>query len=190
MDSNKIKDYVDYLVDKINEFELPKMMVYDSFKGHLEESVKKKFRENGFDLAVIPGGLTSICQPLDVAINKPFKDNLRKEWHLWMASGGAGETAAGNLRRARLSEVCGWVKRAWDNIPDEVIIQSFKKCGISNSLNELENNNIDEIEENDEFVIEMHENTSLQARYEFFINVCLFCINCSLLFFIDSKRSS
>ncbi|CAB4438942.1 unnamed protein product [Rhizophagus irregularis] len=58
---------------------------------------KKKFHESGFNLAVIPGGLTSICQLLDVLINKPFKDNLHKEWHTWMASGGAGETAAVNL---------------------------------------------------------------------------------------------
>ena len=36
------------------------MMVYDSFKGHLEESVKEKFRDSGFYLAVIPGGLTSL----------------------------------------------------------------------------------------------------------------------------------
>jgi hypothetical protein len=112
MDANIMKDYIDYLVEEVDEPKLLKMMVYDSFRGHLEESVKRKFRENSFDLAVIPGGLTSICQPLDVAINKPFKDNLRKEWHLWMANGGAGETAAGNLRRARLSEVCGWVKRS------------------------------------------------------------------------------
>ena len=58
------------------------MLVYDSFKGHLKASVKSKFHESDVHLAVIPGGLTSICQPLDVAINKPFKDYLRQEWHL------------------------------------------------------------------------------------------------------------
>ncbi|CAB4418836.1 unnamed protein product [Rhizophagus irregularis] len=67
------------------------------------------------------------------------------------------------------------VKRSWDNISDEVIIRSFKKCGISNSLNELEdieNNDVDEInEEGDEkLVIEVHENlvdmARLQARFE------------------------
>jgi len=162
--------YVDYLDELITngESKTPTMMVYDSFRGHLEESVKKKFRERDIDLAVIPGGLTSICQPLDVAINKPFKDNLRKEWHLWMANGGAGETTAGNLRRARLSDVCGWVKRSWDDISGEVIIQSFKKCKISNPLNELKNNfeietdeedfEIESDKENEEdFEIDMHD---------------------------------
>ena len=51
-----------------------------------------------------------------------------------MIEGGAGITAAGNLRHARFSDVCGWVKRAWEKIPDEMIIQSFKTCNISTSL--------------------------------------------------------
>ena len=82
-----------------------------------------------------------------------------------MANGGAGETVAGNLWRAKLSDVCGWVKRSWDNIPNEVIIQSFKKCKISNSLDELENeDDIDETiqdsdkeNEEEEFEIEMRD---------------------------------
>ena len=133
--------YVDFLNDiRLNNRTQrdPAMLVYDSFRGHLEESVKKKLHESGFDLAVIPGGLTSICQPLDVSINKPFKDNLRKEWHIWMAGGGAGETAAGNLRRAKFSDVCLWVKRSWDAISEETIIESFKTCKISTDLNEFD----------------------------------------------------
>ena len=81
MDSKLMKQYIDYLNNEKNNngSGTPMLMVYDSFRGHLEESVKKKFKEYNYDLAVISGGLTSICQPLDVAINKPFKDNLRKE---------------------------------------------------------------------------------------------------------------
>ena len=89
----------------IDESDLPKMIVYDSFKRCLQKPIKEKFHENRFDL-VIPGGLTSICQPFDIAINKLFKNNLHKEWHLWMANGGARETAARNLWHARLSDVC------------------------------------------------------------------------------------
>ena len=102
--------YVDYIKNLINNGLA--IIVYDSFKSHLEESVKKKFWNHGFDIAVILSSLTSIYQLLDVTINKPFKDNLRKEWHLWMVEEGAGMTTAGNLRRAKLSDVCGWVKWA------------------------------------------------------------------------------
>ncbi|CAG8720717.1 20126_t:CDS:2 [Rhizophagus irregularis] len=67
-------------------------------------------------------------------------DNLRKEWHLWMANDGAGETTAGNLRRAKYS--------AWKNISNETIINSFVSCGITDSLNsdheELEISDIDD----------------------------------------------
>ncbi|GBC07969.1 hypothetical protein RclHR1_07820004 [Rhizophagus clarus] len=58
-----------------------------------------------------------------------------------MVNGGARETAAGNLRHAKLSEVCEW----------------------------LENDNIDEIgdEESEEFVIEMDKNLiDAEARFE------------------------
>lgn len=44
------------------------------------------------DLAVIPGGLTSILQPLDVSLNKLFKNGIRKKW---MANGFHEFTATG-----------------------------------------------------------------------------------------------
>ena len=92
IDVDLMKRYIKYLNDiwtNNKSSKVPIMILYDSFSEHLEESIKKDFSNSGIDLAVIPGGLTSICQPLDVAINKPFKDNLHKEWHLWMANGGA-----------------------------------------------------------------------------------------------------
>ena len=141
MISDLMKNYVDFLFKfrmSENLSKEPAMMVYDSFRGHLEESVKTKFKQHNFHLAVIPAGLTSLCQPLDISINKPFKDNLRKEWHEWMVQGGAGVTAAGNLKRARISDVCGWVKRSWDAISDQIVFNSFKKYAISNMLDGLE----------------------------------------------------
>jgi hypothetical protein len=77
MDTNLMIKYIDYFNN--NQSMAPTMLVYDSFRDHLEKSVKEKFYNGNIDLAVIPGGLTSICQPLDVAINKPFKDNLCKK---------------------------------------------------------------------------------------------------------------
>ncbi|CAB4433675.1 unnamed protein product [Rhizophagus irregularis] len=93
MNSKLMNQYIDYLNNEINKrtgVEAPKLIVYDSFREHLEKLVKEKFCNYGFDLAIILDGLTNLYQPLNIAINKPFKVNLHKKWHLWMATGGAG----------------------------------------------------------------------------------------------------
>ncbi len=43
--------------------------MYDSFMAHITDEVHAALRNNKTDIVVIPGGLTSICQPLDVGIN-------------------------------------------------------------------------------------------------------------------------
>ena len=57
------------------------LLVWDSFSAHLTDTVKQQLRENKTATAVIPGGLT---RPLDVCLNKPFKDRLREKWMTWM----------------------------------------------------------------------------------------------------------
>lgn len=52
--------------------------------AHRTESVKHKLRDVGCRLAIIPGGLTSRLQPMDVGINKPFKAALKAAWHAYM----------------------------------------------------------------------------------------------------------
>ena len=77
-----MRRYIKYLNNiRINNksSKIPTMMVYDSFSRHLKESIKKGFSNSDIDLVIISSRLTSICQPLDVAINKLFKDNLHKE---------------------------------------------------------------------------------------------------------------
>lgn len=54
------------------------LLVWDSFSAHLVPSIRKLLASHNTDIVVIPGGLTSIIQPLDVCLNKPFKDSERK----------------------------------------------------------------------------------------------------------------
>ena len=58
----------------------PSMFVLDAFKGHLTDSVKNQLRKMDTELVVIPGGMTSVLQPMDVSFNKPFKDRLRQQY--------------------------------------------------------------------------------------------------------------
>lgn len=46
------------------------MLILDAFRGHLTDEVKARIKDKTSDLVVIPGGLTSKLQSLDVCINK------------------------------------------------------------------------------------------------------------------------
>ena len=47
-------------------------------------SVLTKIQNLGIKVLHIPGGCTSLCQPVDVGFNKPFKDRIRGLWNRWM----------------------------------------------------------------------------------------------------------
>ncbi|CAG8632807.1 2269_t:CDS:1, partial [Diversispora eburnea] len=124
------------------------LLVLYSFEGHKTENVKKKAREENTDLCVIPGELTSTVQPLDVCINKPFKDRLRKKWDNWMIQGNYNFTKLGNIKKPGYNTMCEWIIEAWNDIPSEMVSKSFKKCGISNAMDGTEDDLI--WEENNE----------------------------------------
>ena len=110
------------------------LFVWDMFKAHLVDWLKQRVTR-GFkiDLAVIPGGLTSVLHSLDVSLNHLFQCRVRDQWTRWMSWGAAELTAAGNFKRPSLSTVATWVKTAWDFLEDCMIQKSFKKCSISNN---------------------------------------------------------
>jgi len=110
------------------------MLVLDAFKGHLTDSAKNQLRKMKTELVVIPGGMTSVLQPMDVSINNRFKDRLRQQYLTWIADPARELTETGKIKRAAPSEVARWVSAAWKAIPESISVRSFKKCCISNAL--------------------------------------------------------
>ena len=108
--------------------------------------VKETFRKNEIDIAVIPGGLTSKLQPLDVMINHSFKAKVNKllfavlrftftiynssfillltvasqSYNEWMINEAHEMTRSGRIKRPSYSAVA-----------KQSLEASFKCCGIS-----------------------------------------------------------
>ena len=110
------------------------LLVLDSFEAHKTEQVKCSFKIENIDLAVIPGGLTSVLQPLDVSLNKPFKDRARQKGMAWVAEGIHELTAGGCQKKPSEELMCQWINEVWHNIPREMVAKLFLKCGITNSM--------------------------------------------------------
>ena len=82
------------------------MLVLDAFRRHLTESVKSQVRAMNADLVIIPGGMTSQLQVLDVVVNKPFKDNLRKKYTEWLLSGNHALKPTGKKQKPSVRLLC------------------------------------------------------------------------------------
>ena len=121
------------------------LLVWDSFRAHLTDSVKDLLDRRNVDVAIIPGGLTPVLQPLDKCINKPFRAKVRAQYEAWLVNGPFTYTPSKEI-------VLRWIDRAWREIPADLITRSFKSCGINNALDGTEDDAVwdDEEEEADD----------------------------------------
>ena len=55
-------------------------LILDKATSHITQNILDTFKSNNQFLSFIPAGLTRFFQLLDVVVNKPFKDSLRKKY--------------------------------------------------------------------------------------------------------------
>lgn len=116
------------------------LLILDSFSAHTDAPFALLASKSNINLAVIPGGCTSKVQPLDVSVNKPFKDVARHQWIEFITSC-VETTKSGNLKAATKEQVVAWVKQGMEYLTDHpgMIKKAFLVCGLSNKMDGSEN---------------------------------------------------
>jgi len=64
------------------------------------------------NVEIIPGGCTSVLQPLDIGINKPLKSRVRRHGIINFKV----ETKSGYLKGAEREDIVKWSCEAWRDI--------------------------------------------------------------------------
>uniref|UniRef100_K7GCQ4 HTH CENPB-type domain-containing protein n=1 Tax=Pelodiscus sinensis TaxID=13735 RepID=K7GCQ4_PELSI len=118
------------------------LMVLDAFWCHHMKSVKKRLQQDKTDLAIIPGGMTKILQPLDVTVNKPMKDALRRKWNTWLWEGEHTFTASGCMKTPTLQDLTQWIADVWVELDPAIIRKGFLKCSIFNAMDGSEDDSL------------------------------------------------
>ena len=114
-----------------------KAIVLDSARCHLTDNFKAQIQQHS-KLAVIPGGLTRFLQPLDISVNKPFKDNLKAHWEEWMSDSRNDQfTLSGRKKRASYETVAEWVRKSFDAVPSSCIINGFRRALTDETVSKL-----------------------------------------------------
>jgi hypothetical protein len=104
------------------------LLILDSYLCHMMASVVYKIQELGVKVKHIPGGCTSLCQPVDVGFNKPFKSCVQKMWIKWMIAKGVQE---GTTSLPTRCDIAVWVKKAMAQMKEErrIIKNAWLKTG-------------------------------------------------------------
>lgn len=117
-----LKPYVETAPDHI----IP-LLILDSYRCHMMSSVVQCIQELGVEVQHIPGGCTSLCQPVDVGFNKPFKTCIRRTWESWMIFEGMVHGTTSTPTRL---EVTGWIANAFRQLKDtEMVKNAWLKTG-------------------------------------------------------------
>ena len=62
------------------------LLVMDTFSAHCSDEIISLLSKHHTRVALIPGGCTSKLQPLDVSLNKPFKQVCRQKFETYCRS--------------------------------------------------------------------------------------------------------
>jgi len=84
-----LKDYLERLIFNLKfspDYQIH--LILDRCKVHLKNTIIEKLQENQIKYSFVPSGATGFVQPLDVCINKPFKDCVRKYYKEWFQKEG------------------------------------------------------------------------------------------------------
>ena len=112
------------------------LLIIDRTTTHFSNDLNERFKKYSSHYVLIPPGLTRYLQPLDVAINKPFKDAMKK-------SDSNFRLKSMNQKIPDEEEIISQVVKNWydkEIIKKDLIIKSFKRTGISILMDGTENN--------------------------------------------------
>ena len=59
------------------------LVIMDNFKGQITESVSSLLDQYNIHVCLLPPNTTDRLQPMDVSVNKPAKDHLKKQFNEW-----------------------------------------------------------------------------------------------------------
>ena len=59
------------------------LAIMDNFKGQVTKSVTKLMKQNNIHVCLLPPNTTDLLQPMDISVNKPAKEYLKRQFEQW-----------------------------------------------------------------------------------------------------------
>ena len=134
------------------------LVIFDTFKGQTVEDVQSLLAKNNLLSVIVPSNCTDLLQPLDLSVNKSFKDHLRSDFQSWYADQVSKQLQEGKRpedikvdTKLSIMKPLGvkWITSAFDYIKSQsgIIYGGFMKAGIVEALQIDENEDTENLQD-------------------------------------------
>ena len=166
MDQHKMIDWVENVVKpwglSTPEGIVP-ILLLDSYRCHLMTSVVDLNQQAGVEVEFIPGGLTGLCQPLDIGVNKPLKNRVYRKWEEYMLSVGLDQVKTKPPTRLTMVE---WAVSSLNSISEQIIKNAWRLSNYDYFPNEPKENDTTNNDEETETEVEMLDFSETETEVE------------------------
>ncbi len=106
------------------------LIIHDNFEPHRATQTVDAAREMNMTLFCLPPNSTFVSQPLDVCINRPLKECLRKLFNKHLVQ---TKWDGSSFDVVTKEMITNWIKCVWcddEQIKPKTIAKSFRVCGL------------------------------------------------------------
>jgi len=122
------------------------LLLMDRAAFHVTETILSTLRSNRIIPSIIPGGCTGLLQPLDTAVNKPFKEYLREYTDTYLdeqtTNGHDATKSSVSDKRILTTHVVGRAWHAFCQHKQKLIMKAFRDVGVTLPIDGSRDNEI------------------------------------------------
>ena len=147
-----IVPYVESQRDALGDPNQAALVIMDNFTGQVTTTINQLLEAHNINVCLLPANTTDLLQPMDIAVNTPAKDFLKRKFEHWYSDEvmkqlqGVSDVQSAalqpvNLCMAAVKELSAhWLVEMADYIADnpQFVVNGFRRAGIPNALDGFE----------------------------------------------------
>ena len=125
----------------------PAMISMDNFKGQVTSAGNSRLEANSIHVCLLPPNTTDRLQPLDISVNKPAKDFLKRKFEEWYSGEIMKQLEGRDIESAELQPInlgmpvlkelgAKWMVEMVEYFGEnpQIVVNGFVKAGIARAL--------------------------------------------------------
>lgn len=154
----------------------PALIIMDNFKGQVTPSVSTLLEDHDIHVCLLPPNTTDLLQPMDISVNKPAKDFLRRKFQEWYSEQVMKQLEGVDIETCELEPIdlslsvlkevgAKWLVEMAKYFEDNpmIIVNGFIRSGITGALDGVETDSMDD-EPTDEESVDSEEELAEEAE--------------------------